>query len=182
VNALANPEVGKYMNEHFTSSYQKVGTFTLAGGQKQGGNVASYFTTPAGSVLHIIAGPVDAQTFLREARWVVETWKLAQLKGDDKSAFKLKTFLRKAHSERLRQDNNVDLRPAMLPNVAATNAASTSGLEYYVKYSRRLDNPGRIHLLLAAYPLIKVDQIYSVVFERLLNQPLSTNPVIQQKG
>ena len=77
MNALANDEVGKYLNEHFVSSYQKVATFKVVGGQKQGGNVASYFCAPDGRVLHVIAGPVDAATFLREAKWVVETTKLA---------------------------------------------------------------------------------------------------------
>ena len=41
MNALANPEVGKYVNEHFCSSFQKVATFKIANGAKQGGNVAA---------------------------------------------------------------------------------------------------------------------------------------------
>jgi hypothetical protein len=48
-----------------------VGTFRIVNGQKQGGNVASYFCTPDGRVLHLIAGPVDGDTLIREARWVV---------------------------------------------------------------------------------------------------------------
>jgi len=62
VNALANAEVGRFLNEHFVSSFQKVATFKIVGGQKQGGNVASYFCAPDGRVLHAIAGPVDAAT------------------------------------------------------------------------------------------------------------------------
>ena len=73
MNALANPEVGKYLNESFVCSFQKVATFRIVNGQKQGGNVASYFCAPDGRVLHVVAGPVDAPTLLREARWVVET-------------------------------------------------------------------------------------------------------------
>jgi hypothetical protein len=67
------------MNEFFVSSYQKVASFRVVGNAKQGGNVAGYFMTPRGSVLDVIAGPVDAQTFLREARWAEETWKMLQL-------------------------------------------------------------------------------------------------------
>ncbi len=67
MNALANDEVGKYLAEHFVSSFQKVATFKIAGGQKQGGNVASYFCAPDGRVLHVVAGPVDAATMLRES-------------------------------------------------------------------------------------------------------------------
>ena len=36
MNALANPEVGKYLNENFVSSFQKVATFRIVGGQKAG--------------------------------------------------------------------------------------------------------------------------------------------------
>ena len=48
------------------SSFQKVATFKIVGGNKQGGNVAAYFCAPDGRVLHCVAGPVDAATFLRE--------------------------------------------------------------------------------------------------------------------
>jgi hypothetical protein len=103
VNALANAEVGKYLNEYFVSSFQKVATFRVVNGQKQGGNVASYFCAPDGRVLHVVAGPVDAQTLLREAQWVVETTKKAmdEAKGD---GAKFKAYFRKAHAERLRQE------------------------------------------------------------------------------
>jgi hypothetical protein len=103
VNALASPEVGKYLNEYFVSSFQKVATFRVVNGQKQGGNVASYFCAPDGRVLHAVAGPVDAQTLLREAQWVVETTKKAmdESKGD---GAKFKAYFRKAHAERLRQE------------------------------------------------------------------------------
>ena len=58
MNALANPQVGKYLNEYFVSSFQKVGTFRIVGGQKQGGNVASYFCAPDGRVLAMdLRGP-----------------------------------------------------------------------------------------------------------------------------
>ena len=65
MNALANPEVGAFLNKHFVSSFQKVATFQIVNGQKQGGNVASYFCAPDGRVLHCVAGPVDAGTMLR---------------------------------------------------------------------------------------------------------------------
>ena len=34
MNALANPDVGTYLNEYFVSSYQKVATFKIVNGQK----------------------------------------------------------------------------------------------------------------------------------------------------
>ncbi len=110
MNALANPEVGKYLNENFASSFQKVATFRIVGNQKQGGNVASYFCAPDGRVLHVIAGPVDAQTLLREAKWVVENTKkaMAEAKGDG-AVFK--AYFRKAHAEKLRQEFGLMVEP-----------------------------------------------------------------------
>jgi hypothetical protein len=110
VNALNNPEVGKYLNENFCASFQKVATFRIVGGEKQGGNVASYFCAPDGRVLHVVAGPVDAATMLREARWVVETTKKAmeESKGDG-AAFK--AYFRKAHADRLRQEFGLVVEP-----------------------------------------------------------------------
>ena len=111
MNALANPEVGKYLNEYFVSSFQKVATFRIINGvQKQGGNVASYFCAPDGRVLHVIAGPVDAATMLREAKWVVETTKkaMAESKGDGAT---FKAYFRKAHAERLRHENGLVVEP-----------------------------------------------------------------------
>jgi len=110
VNALANPEVGKYINESFCSSFQKVGTFRIVGKQKQGGNVAAYFCAPDGRVLHCVAGPVDAATMLREAKWVVDnaTKAIKEAKGD---GAKFKAYFRKAHAERLRTEFGLSVEP-----------------------------------------------------------------------
>ena len=113
MNALANPEVGKYVNENFSSSYQKVATFKIVGGAKQGGNVATYFCAPDGRVLHAIAGPVDAATFLREAKWVVETTRQA-MKAADGDGGKFKAFFRAAHARKLRDETGLDALNAEL--------------------------------------------------------------------
>lgn len=103
MGALNNAAVGRFVNEYFVSSYQKVATFKIVGNQKQGGNVAAYFCAPDGRVLHCVAGPVDAQTFLREAKWVVETTK-ACMKGAKGDGGKFKELFRKAHAEKLRSE------------------------------------------------------------------------------
>jgi hypothetical protein len=110
VNALARPEVGEYLNPRFVSTYVKVATFKIVGAQKQGGNVAGYFCTPDGRVLHAVAGPVDARTLLREARWAVDTYKLFQqeMRESDDPA-KLRTCFFKAHADRLRSQYGVNL-------------------------------------------------------------------------
>ena len=133
MGALANREVGKFLNENFVSSFQKVGTFRIVETPngpttKQGWNVASYFCAPDGRVLHVVAGPVDAATMLREARWVVETTRkaLAECK-DDGAAFK--AYLRKAH------------------------------------------------VLLTVAPAPRLGDLYRAVFEGILGEKRSTNPV-----
>jgi hypothetical protein len=157
VGALANNEVGKYWNHAFVSTFQKVGTFQRVGNQKQGGNVASYFCTPDGRVLHVVLGPVNAGVLLREARWVVETWKLAQLEGQQDPAAE-KTVFRKAHADRFRQKH---------------------GGANMQRLAKIPDAPSKVHMLLALSPLPKIDQVYPLVFEELLGEKVSTNPVIE---
>jgi hypothetical protein len=110
VGALANPEVGKYLNEYFVSSFQKVATFRIVGQAKQGGNVASYFCAPDGRVLHVVAGPVNAATLLREAKWVVDNAKVAikESKGD---GAKFKELFRTAHAKKLKDDYGLAVEP-----------------------------------------------------------------------
>jgi hypothetical protein len=110
VNALANPEVGQYLNEFFVASYQKVATFKIVNGQKQGGNVASYFCAPDGRVLHVVAGPVDGPTLLREAKWVVETTQRLMKESAGDGA-KFKALLRTAHADRLRHEHGLVVEP-----------------------------------------------------------------------
>ncbi len=103
MNALANAEVGKFVNEHFCASYQKVATFKIVGAAKQGGNVAAYFCAPDGRVLHLVAGPVNAAQFLHEAKWVVETTTAAIKEAKD-DGNKFKAHMRKAHAEKLKAE------------------------------------------------------------------------------
>jgi hypothetical protein len=110
VNALADPKLGKYLDEYFVSAFQRVGTFRIVGKQKQGGNVACYFCAPDGRVLHAVAGPVNAATMLRESQWVVATTKkaIADSKGD---GGKFKVLLRTAHAEKLRKEHGLAVEP-----------------------------------------------------------------------
>src|SRR5207253_3595377 len=59
-------------------------------------------------VLHAVAGPVDADSFLREARWANETYQLAQL--EKPTPAQLQTFFRQAHLARLKLEREVSLR------------------------------------------------------------------------
>jgi hypothetical protein len=174
VNALANEGVGKFFKAHFVASYQKIGTFRIDGKQKQGGNVASYFCTPDGRVLHVVAGPVNADVLLREARWAVETWKLGQLAAgaDDP---RLQRFMRNAHGSRLLQEHGLDLRkPA---GWTATGTLVTSLPAYEQPRFQGLTRTGRVHMLLATAPLIPIGRVYAVIFEKVLDERVSIQPV-----
>jgi hypothetical protein len=217
VNALANPEVGRYLNEYFVSSFQKVATFRIvAAGQKQGGNVASYFCAPDGRVLHVVAGPVDSATLLREAKWVVATTRLAMAESkEDGAAFK--AYIRKAHAERLRREHGLIVEPVTFdppmvqdensaltyrdpsgrplaprlppapvdgPDVTfrlaqETAARSLGAAPVADKKGRRwvLGNQGRVHMLLAAHGLAKIEKVYGSVFEGILGEKVTTKPI-----
>jgi hypothetical protein len=155
-----------------------MGTFRLVNGQKQGGNVVSYFTLPSGTVLHALAGPVDASELLREARWVLETRKMgiARSHGNMK---RYKSFWRDAHAERLQMDQGfvVSLRNQ------AGRSYSASGTPWEVSRNtdcRSLNLQSQVHWLLAQRPLSKLDQISDVVFEQILGQRVSALPVMER--
>jgi hypothetical protein len=169
VNALANEEVGNYLATHFVSSFQKIGTFRIDGGQKQGGNVASYFVTAQGQVLHALAGPVDAATFLREARWAVETWKLSVLEKHDERA--RKAFFAKAHADRLYYEHDEKLEHLQ----ERGNEPDQAMLR------RRLPKQAQVHVLLATTPLARIEQIYGRVFEDILGEKVSSRPVVETR-
>jgi hypothetical protein len=221
VNALANPEVGKYINEYFVSAYQKVATFRIVGAQKQGGNVAAYFCAPDGRVLHVVAGPVNAQQMLHEARWVVETTKKAMEHAKNDGA-KFKTFFRMAHAEKLRNETGLVVEPVTFDLPGAedgeaalsyrdpsgrplapvlppppivdldvrlqdrqANAAAAPGAKT-MEFNRRGDGKacrvsigtqGTVHQLMAAHSLAKIEKVYGTVFENILGERISTQPV-----
>jgi hypothetical protein len=185
VNALAKPDVGKYLNDYFVSSFLKVGTFRKVGQQKQGGNVAAYFCTTEGQVLHVLPGPVDAATMLREARWVVETRKLGlfECKADEEGVPFMR-FFRKAHQERLSDDYGMmlDLRQQPMtfkeqPPIQRDGMHLRKQRRAWGEMGRCLDTRGQAHLLLAKYPLVPIEKIYKLVFEHILNQHVTTMPV-----
>jgi hypothetical protein len=179
VNALTDQQVGQYLNRHFVSAFQKVATFRINGGQKQGGNVAAYFCTPAGLVLHAVAGPVDAETFLREARWANETYHLAQLNAENPTQFQ--AYFRNAHLGRLQREYGVRLHSVRQPRPHDSTAKQ---LDRFLQdnVNLPLDNQGKVHLLLAAGALVPLGQVYQVVFERVLNEKISTDPVAVVRG
>jgi hypothetical protein len=192
VNALAKEEVGKVINQHFVSSFQRVGSFKITQGQKQGGNVVTYFCAPDGRVLHAIAGPVDAGTFLEEAKWVIEKTKdaMTQSKGD---AAKFKGLMRKYHAERLEERYGVRVTPLLTDQVLQDLATATAyrdpkgrplapvlplpPIENPKGPNSQLANPAKVHRLLAAHALTKIENLYGAIFQGILGETVTTKPV-----
>lgn len=223
MNALANKETGEYVNKYFVSAFQKVGTFRIVGKNKQGGNVATYFCAPDGRILHVVAGPVDGPTLLREAKWVVETAKtgIEKSKGDG-GAFK--AYMRTQHADRLRKEHGLVVEPVTYdpPEAQGDNDALTyrdptgrplapmlkpppidgpdvklrAQAEAHAKFAQAeptanglglvkdrkggawaLGNDGRVHMLMAAHSMSKIETVYASVFEGILGETVSTRPV-----
>ena len=110
MGALANKAVGEYASKYFVASFQKVATFRIVGGTKQGGNVAAYFCAPDGRVLNAVAGPVAAATMLDEMKWTVELAEKAikESKGD---GGKFKAIFRTAHAAKLKNQTGIVVEP-----------------------------------------------------------------------
>ena len=68
--------MARYLAAHFVAAHQQVGSFEVVNQfgvlKKNGGNVASYFCTPDGRVIHAVTGPVKAEELLAAARWAVD--------------------------------------------------------------------------------------------------------------
>ena len=217
MGALANPEVGNFLNANFVSAFQKVATFTIVNGAKQGGNVASYFCAPDGRVLHVVAGPVDAATFLKEARWVVDGVRQAMAESR-RSGLTFKAMFRQWHADRLRAEHGIIVNPVTFdppetkegsealsfrdpnggppvvllnpapvdgPDVTfdpqAQKARTTEGAPAFVDHKSRswaLSNPGRVHALMAAHAMTRIERVYGTIFESILGERITTQPVI----
>jgi hypothetical protein len=220
VGALANADVGKYINENFCASFQKVATFKIVNNAKQGGNVAAYFCAPDGRVLHCVAGAVNAATMLREAKWVVETTRAA-MKEAKGNGGKFKAVFRAAHARRLKEEHGLVVEPVTFdapepdpksaltysdpsgrplapklppppiegPDVSLTKKELTARQTFAARElgaggiaDRRgkrwvLGNQGRVHVLMAAHSLVKIEKVYGSVFENILGEKISTKPV-----
>jgi hypothetical protein len=176
VGALANNKVAELVNEHFIATYLKVGTFRIVNGQKQGGNVASYFCLPDGSVLHAVPGPVNSQKFLNEARWALETRKSAltlstRLATGEVDQGRYHALVRHAHEERFAAEQN----PWMPPG-RGKNAHQNVTRQFPANASQQ----GQVHWLLANDTLAPIDVIYPIVWEQILREQLSGLPVAQR--
>jgi hypothetical protein len=125
-------------------------------------------------VLHLVAGPVSGRILLNEARWANETYELARLENQT-TAPQLRAFFRRAHLARLQNEHRMrHVTPEQLPDSVAVTPETVNLL---LTQNGHVNNAGKVHVLLAVAPLPPIEQVYQAVFERLLNEQISTNPV-----
>jgi hypothetical protein len=181
VNALANERVAEYVRDNLVATYLKVGTFQIIGGQKVGGNVASYFCLPDGSVLHAVPGKVDGAKLLSEARWATEVRKSALTRStnlvtgalDEK---KFRSLVQQAHIERFVAEVN----PHMLRLKGTRRAGDINSVLKLPALPRNVSQQAQAHWLLARAPLEQLDRIYPIVWQEVLGEQLSGLPVVER--
>ncbi len=168
--------MARFAADNFEATHQKVGTFRVVNGVKQGGNVASYVCLNDGTVIHAIAGPLAPAQYLRELRWAVDMRKLAtaQAGGD---AIKYRETVRKGHTERLVRESGVRHPEHALPELTDSAPPVPAPAELRGRNGGALGNQGQVHAILAAAPVPKLSQLYPIVFEKILGEKVSTLPV-----
>lgn len=151
------------------AAHQQVGDFTATNVNgtivKQGGNVASYFCTPGGRVIHAVIGPVNADELLKEANWALAAWEKAkELRGLELQERQMSL----AHQSEL--PNSLRAQPT--PNLSSLNipipATAWGSLARLTG-----TQPQKVHQLLAERPLAPLEEVYVEVFERILGERVS---------
>ena len=191
---MSDPRVGQYLGEHFIATYHQIGDFEVVNVngklQKNGGNVASYFCTPDGRVIHVTAKPISAEQLLKQATWAVETYQEVSTAapGNLRAQWKL---VEQAHLGRL-QGNILEFESQVKAEMPRAQK------DYHDKIRAQYEHPGkkrppepalviarrraaqrlggdRAHQIMAAQPLAPFREIYREVFEKLTNERVIEN-------
>ncbi len=180
MNALRNEKTATYLNDNFICTYQKVGTFKIVNGNKQGGNVAGYFCLWDKSVLAATAGPVTGEELLTEARFALETRKMAYVNSYNPVLDKVnhqhyRKLFNKATIDRYLEEGSQQTwksRSSQMNRFGlATPSFDIGGMPHG---SSKLK---QVHWLLATKPLANLSEVYPFVWKNILNEKLSTAPV-----
>jgi hypothetical protein len=118
-----------------------------------------------------VIGPLTAEKFLKEAHWVVETWKTAQRETNDFRSV-LRAFYRGAHLDRLREEYGLDLHRSLAQVRPPLYGISTVSPALLIQKGKMdtLEPQARIHLLLAATPLPNLWTFSELVRSQVLNE------------
>ena len=153
--------MGEFIGEHFVATHQQVGDFEAVNVngrvKKNGGNVASYFLTPTGRVIHSVVGPVTAKKLLLEAKWATDAYAA------------VKNMPLKKQMQHMSQVH-------MLAAAYQTNGWNVQNWQQLIEqqlWRRGGSKDHRVHLLLGSKPLAPVAKVYEEVFHHILGQKVS---------
>ena len=140
-----------------------MGTFQIINGQKVGGNVASYFCTGDSTVVHAIPGKVNADQLLSESRWAYETRKAASPSAPtsapaSRTRGSISSRSGKQHTKRY----NAEMNPWGNLQASLPMRLPTSGSQQ-----------AQAHWLLARNPTAELENLYPVVWTKILQEKLS---------
>jgi len=138
---------------------------------KQGGNVASYFCTPSGRVIHAVVGPVQADELLAEANWAISVWN---------EAGKLRTLELQRKQVSLAHQGEMSGAVRSQQAQAGVAALNLPAGVLWAGVSRLIGTqPQQVHQLLAQKPLAPLEDVYADVFERILGERVSKTPNVE---
>ena len=160
--------------------------------QKNGGNVASYFCTPAGRVVHAVGQNVDAERLLKEAHWAVDAYRNANEQAPNNLAARAR-LIQAAHLAELNTDYSHYVQMVHKEYPRAREEFVKKQQQYAREWQEgRLDRRSyaeladpwtmarrraaehlsgdRAHQYLAAEPLAPFPKIRVRMFERLANE------------
>lgn len=164
--------MGELFAKNFVAAHQQVGDFVAnnVNGEivKQGGNVASYFCTPSGRVIHAVIGPVGADELLREANWALNAWKEAAKQSGLPSQQRLVSI---AHQKEFSSTSG-----SQAAQLVARGMNLPSGIPWGAVSRLVGTQPQKVHQLLAQKPLAPLEELYVDVFERILGERVSETP------
>ena len=162
------------------ASYQQVGNFKVTNVQgrlqKNGGNVAAYFCTPEGRVLHATAGPVAADELLDADHWTLQRY--GELQAQPPAGWM--AGLSRAHQQAV---SPAHVSPPRLRPAGWRSGWGGEGGASWRNAS--LGKQQRVHLLLAHRPLAPLAHVYREVFEEILHEHVhhdSPNLVLAERG
>jgi tetratricopeptide (TPR) repeat protein len=187
--------VGEFIGKHYVAAYQQAGDFTVVNVngriQRNGGNVASYFCTADGNVIHAVGKAVSADRLLYEARWALETYnRMTELAGNNPR--RLRRLMAEAHLTELNTTRELFEAQVKQQLPRARRHVANKGKKTYgravrekwrpqaaggespIELARRLATDflqgDRAHIILAANPFARFRQVKARLFKELANE------------
>ncbi len=193
--------MAEYVSKHFAAAYQQAGDFTVVNVngklQKNGGNVASYFCTPDGRVIHAVGGPVSPQKLLAEAQWTVSTYEQVLAAAPDdrqrQAMIVQEAHLSELHASRADFEREIQQQFVRAREEYANKLKERAkqGRAWSRGYDRDHDliapelmarrwtaerfSGDKAHQILAAEPLAPLVQVEERLFEKLTGEQFADN-------